>query len=109
MEEIIKLPNIETIVSILVSLVGMSISLSTRRKAHADAADSITKAAQNIVTANQHEMDRLRVVDIRHEKYINYLLEGIIRLQRQLRRHKLKPNFNPLPFLTFIEQEKSPE
>jgi len=104
-----KLQNlsVETVIGILVSLVGVYISLSTRRKNNSDAAQTITNAAKTIVEMNQEELSRLRVEDVSHENYINYLLIGIAKLHKQIRKLKQRPSFSPIPFTLFIEKEKT--
>lgn len=106
MRELLEnIPVLEAIIGLVAMLAGIGVSLSTRRKTHNDAAESISRAAKNIVDANTVEMERLRVEDVLHESYINYLLGGIIKLQRQLRRHGLRPVFSPLPIRVYIEKE----
>jgi hypothetical protein len=110
-----NIPALESRLGILAMAVGIYISITTRRKAlnesekaHNEATESLTRAAKNIVDSTQHEMERLRVEDILHEGYINYLLEGIYNLQQQLKAHDIKPTFNPVPIRIFLDNKKDP-
>lgn len=109
----INLEHLDTLMGLLAMAAGIYISLTTRRKAHSEAdkahneaVESLTRAAKNIVESNQLEMEYLRVGDVQHEGYINYLLEGIFRLQQQIRGMGAEPVFNPLPIQ--IYNKKSP-
>lgn len=109
----ISISSLESLLGILAMAVGIYISVTTRRKAlnesakaHNEATESLTRAAKNIVESNQHEMDRLRIEDMQHEGYVNYLLEGIYRLQAQVRRLEGRPVFNPLPLRMYLENKK---
>lgn len=107
-----NLDYLETFMGILAVAVGIYISVSTRKKAlresdkaHNEAIESITRAAKNIVDANQNEMDHLRVGDHEHASYINYLLEGIFKLHVQIRAFEIDPVFHPLPIQIYNKKE----
>ena len=81
--------------SFLTAIVGMYIAESIRRKNHADAAKSLTDAAETILDMKEKELQVCKQERSMLYVYTDYLLTGIRILTAQLNQAKIPPDFIP--------------
>jgi hypothetical protein len=96
--------SISDLAAFISASVALLLAFSTRRKAMAEASESISNAAKTIVDTNSEEMKRLSATNHQYQIYIEYLLQGISRLRGQLLRHHLSPVFTPKSFTEYKEK-----
>lgn len=89
--------NYNLIATLTTAAIGLYLAVSTRKKSEADAIQSISNAASNLVNSQSKHLDDMETDMTNMEDYAVYLLEGIDKLTRQLKQRNIKPAFIPKP------------
>lgn len=93
--------DISYLAALLTAVVGMFLAFSVRRKNLADADESLTSSAKNVVDMLNIAIENLKAERVVLKLYIEYLLVGIDRLLEQLKAKKVTPLFIPKSVDTF--------